>query len=528
MIEIRLLNFSSLSVPVVFLLDQWRLLFFSTVITISLRVFIFRKSYMISEINYIRFHIILWLFVISILLLIFSPGFFRLILGWDGLGLSSFLLVIYYKNFKSLNAGLLTFFTNRLGDGFMLSGMFFGVLIIRFNLFSAESIAFSNKIVYLLVLGALTKRAQIPFRAWLPAAIAAPTPVSSLVHSSTLVTAGVYVVFRISDLLGDRICWILFRLGTLTILMARIRALKESDIKKIVALSTLSQLGLIFVALGRRQPTLRFFHLITHAFFKAIIFVGVGVIIHRSSRYQEIKVIGYSAYTPFILGIIAGANFSLCGIPFFSGFFRKEIILQRSSLVSESSIYFSLLFILRILLTQLYRIRFLFKVFFISNNFLSNKNFSEIDKNSIYSMVILFIPACLTGRYMGRIIKINFDFFVDPRFLKIVLSLIIIFRVFFRIFLFKKNINNIKNIFLLNLWLLPDISGRLFTKIYIIRDKNYKIFLNNIFERSIIYGFKALRLGAISKTLWMNDKIIKFSLLLGTLIVLLYLCLKAY
>lgn len=252
--------------------------------------------------------------------------------------------------------------------------------------------------MYLLVLGALTKSAQIPFRAWLPAAIAAPTPVSSLVHSSTLVTAGVYVIFRISDFLNEQINLLLFVLGTLTILIASISALTETDIKKIVALSTLSQLGLMIVALARNQPTLRFFHLITHAFFKALIFIRVGVIIHRSLSYQELKVIGYSSYSPVIIGVIIGSNLRLCGIPFFSGFFRKEIILQRSSLATNCSFLFSIIFILRIILTQIYRIRFIIKVFLISKNFYCNKSFLEIDKESFISIIILFLPACLMGR----------------------------------------------------------------------------------------------------------------------------------
>ena len=290
LVEIRLFNFSFFSVPVNLLLDQWRLIFFITVVLISFSVFIFRKSYIILDINFIRFHLILWLFVTSILLLIFSPGFFRLILGWDGLGLRSFLLVIYYKNYKATNAGILTFIKNWLGDGLILAGISYRLVVIRFNIFTSDTKFLETIILCLLLLAALTKSAQIPFSAWLPAAIAAPNPVSSLVHSSTLVTAGVYVVFRMSDFLNENIFFILLRLGTLTILIARFRALTEIDIKKIVALST-RQLGLIVVGLGCGQPALRFFHLITHALFKAMIFIGVGVIIHRSLRYQDFKVV---------------------------------------------------------------------------------------------------------------------------------------------------------------------------------------------------------------------------------------------
>lgn len=174
--------------------------------------------------------------------------------------------MIYYRNPKSLNAGILTFITNRLGDGFLLAGARIGVITKRFNIYLRECSRFSWLLLFL-VLGAITKRAQVPFRAWLPAAIAAPTPVSSLVHSSTLVTAGVYIIFRIIDLLSNFILLFLLASGLITILIARVRALRETDIKKIVALSTLRQLGLIIIALGSNIPNLGFFHLITHAFF---------------------------------------------------------------------------------------------------------------------------------------------------------------------------------------------------------------------------------------------------------------------
>ena len=274
---------------------------------------------------------------------------------------------------------------------------------------------------------------------------------SSLVHSSTLVTAGVYVIFRISDLLTQTPYLILLRLGTLTILIASIRALTETDIKKIVALSTLSQLGLIMVALGRNQPMLGFFHLITHAFFKAIIFVGVGTIIHSSARYQSFKVMGYSSLTPVVLGVISGANLRLCGLPFFSGFFRKEIILQRSCLFSNRSLIFSGLFILRIILTQVYRIRFVVKVFLFSNNFTSRKDFSEIDMSSFFAIAALFPSAILIGRYLRSVLKTSFDFFIDPIFLKTVVCLIFVARLFVRALVLKKNFSLPDKMFIFNM-----------------------------------------------------------------------------
>ena len=524
LLEINLINLSFLPISIVFLVDVWRLTFFSTVLLISTSVFVFSKSYILVDTRFLRFHLILWLFVVSILMLIFRPGFFSLMLGWDGLGLRSFLLVIYYKNYKSLNAGILTFITNRLGDGLMLTGIAFSIIVIRFNIFSAESGRSTRIFLFLLIFGALTKRAQIPFSAWLPAAMAAPTPVSSLVHSSTLVTAGVYVIFRISDLLAPNSYLILLRLGTLTILIASIRALTETDIKKIVALSTLSQLGLIIVALGRNQPMLGFFHLITHAFFKAIMFVGVGTIIHSSARYQNFKVIGYSSLTPIILGVISGANLSLCGLPFFSGFFRKEIILQRSCLISGRSLLFSRLFLLRIILTQVYRIRFIVKVFLFSNNFVSSKDFSEIDISSFFAMIALFPFAILIGRYLRGALKTGFDFFIDPIFLKTVVCLIFVFRLFCRVLVIKKNFSLPGKIFIFNIWLLPYFSGMFLSKTFLLRDQNYKNFLIYITERRVTYIIKSFRFKAFRQTERGADFILKFSVIIGRLIVIVHMC----
>lgn len=331
------------------------------------------------------------------LLLIFSPGLFTLFLGWDGLGLSSFLLVIYFNNQKSLNAGLITFITNRLGDGLLLCGAGLGLIALGFNPLFLNFSPSENLFLGLIIVGAFTKRAQVPFRAWLPAAMAAPTPVSSLVHSSTLVTAGVYLVFRISDLLGPTTLSAIFIIRMATILIARLRALIETDIKKIVALSTLRQLGLIVSALSISQHILAFFHLITHAFFKALIFVAVGTVMHGAGSYQELKSMGTGFFHPLVIGILVGANFSLCGLPFFSGFFSKEIIIIGFRERGFSSVFIYVLFVLRILLTQLYSIRFFIKVSLLSLNFTRLANFSSEGQFSLSAFSVLLLPAILTG-----------------------------------------------------------------------------------------------------------------------------------
>lgn len=184
-----------------------------------------------------------------------------------------------------------------------------------------------------IILAGLTKRAQIPFSAWLPAAMAAPTPVSALVHSSTLVTAGVYLLIRFYSVFESELLLgaALFYLGALTMLMAGIVASFETDLKKIIALSTLSQLGLIVLSVGLGNINLAIFHLIVHAIFKALLFLCGGKIIHSFGGEQDIRFIGgINTNLPVSLVTLNVANFSLCGIPFISGFYSKDLILEMS------------------------------------------------------------------------------------------------------------------------------------------------------------------------------------------------------
>lgn len=208
------------------------------------------------------------------------------------------------------------------------------------------------------MVAACTKSAQIPFSAWLPAAIAAPTPVSSLVHSSTLVTAGVYLVFRFSGAIDGTVALLaLAYVGGATTLIAGIAAIYERDIKKIVALSTLRQLGLMCASLGLGFKELAFFHLLAHAYFKALLFMSVGSLIHLSRDYQDLRKISTTSNSaPVTLSFSIVANLSLCGLPFTSGFYSKDLILESQAGGLSSAILLCLLF-LSVLLTLSYSIR---------------------------------------------------------------------------------------------------------------------------------------------------------------------------
>lgn len=214
------------------------------------------------------------------------------------------------------------------------------------------------------MLAAITKSAQIPFSRWLPAAIAAPTPVSALVHSSTLVTAGVFLLFRFYSFLSSTAFFniSLLIMATLTTLIAGLSANTECDIKKIIALSTLSQLGVIITRLGLGIPTLAFFHLITHALFKALLFLCAGTLIHLHHHSQDLRYIGnIFNQTPSIASALIISNLALCGAPFLSGFYSKDLILE-ISLFNSTNFLIIILFFFATGLTVRYTIRFLLAV----------------------------------------------------------------------------------------------------------------------------------------------------------------------
>lgn len=343
------------------LFDWISLIFCSVVLLISGCVFYYMVGYIAGDKTIVRFGLLVFLFVVSMLCVIFSPRLIRILLGWDGLGLVSYCLVIYYGNFRSFNAGMITGVRNRIGDvGLLLSiGFIFMNGSWDFYLLDEGRLAWWV-IVGLVVLAGFTRSAQIPFSAWLPAAMAAPTPVSALVHSSTLVTAGVYLFIRFYGIIRGVwwLCLLILYGGVLTIFIAGLRALFEQDIKRIIALSTLRQLGVIMVSVGVGNINLAFFHLICHAIFKALLFLCGGKIIHRFGGYQDVRFMGR-----IVIGLpvrcvrLNVANFSLCGFPFIAGFYSKDLILEGAGFWSLNLFFFVLLLV-GTLFTCLYTAKF--------------------------------------------------------------------------------------------------------------------------------------------------------------------------
>nr|QEJ81559.1 NADH dehydrogenase subunit 5 [Rhagophthalmus giganteus] len=361
MVEIEILSFNSNLIFMSLLFDWMSMLFMSFVTYISSMVIYYSKGYMMGDLNINRFIILIMIFVLSMIFLIISPNLISILLGWDGLGLVSYCLVIYYQNVKSYNAGMLTVLSNRLGDVAILISiawmMNYGSWNYNCYLEMVKCDVEMEIISLLIVFASITKSAQIPFSSWLPAAMSAPTPVSSLVHSSTLVTAGVYLLIRFSPCLGYNLMFFLLFISLMTMFMSGLMANFEYDLKKIIALSTLSHLGLMMSILSLGDSNLAFFHLLTHALFKALLFMCAGCMIHSVSNNQDIRFFGSLIYQmPLVCCLFTVCNFSLCGIPFMAGFYSKDLILEVLSM-DYLNLFVYLIFYFSVGLTVSYSVR---------------------------------------------------------------------------------------------------------------------------------------------------------------------------
>jgi len=327
-------------------IDKFTLNFLFILGVVAICVRVWSYYYIFGDLSYDRFIILLIAFLISMILLVIFSNLFIALLGWDGLGITSFLLVIYYKNRKCLGSGMITALTNRLGDALLLCRLGFFII-------------YRSSTLYLLLIIRITKRAQFPFSSWLPSAMAAPTPVRALVHSSTLVTAGVYIIIRYY------FCdsWLIMAIGGLTIILAGIVACVERDIKKVVALSTLSQLGVIIVRIGAHEKSYCFFHLLSHACFKALLFICVGTMIHSVFGNQDYRNMNRMSYDLTVSLFATVSNVSLMGFLFTSGYFRKDIILE-ALLSGEMGVVFIVIYLLSIGFTTFYSVKMIYSTMF--------------------------------------------------------------------------------------------------------------------------------------------------------------------
>nr|YP_010946395.1 NADH dehydrogenase subunit 5 [Balta valida]WGO57113.1 NADH dehydrogenase subunit 5 [Balta valida] len=422
-IEWEILTLNTSSILMTILLDWMSLVFMGFVLLISSMVILYSDYYMEGDDNMNRFVWLVLLFVLSMMFLIISPNMISILLGWDGLGLVSYCLVIYYQNFKSGNAGMLTALSNRVGDVFLLlviSWMLnYGSWNYVFYLDFCSMDFYMMVILFMVVMAAMTKSAQIPFSSWLPAAMAAPTPVSALVHSSTLVTAGVYLLIRFSVSFNDYICSFLLFISGLTMFMSGLGANFEFDLKKIIALSTLSQLGLMMSILSLGYTDLAFFHLLMHALFSALLFMCAGVFIHCMSDCQDIRFMGNLSFQlPFTSSCLMVSNFSLCGFPFLAGFYSKDLMLEMMSM-GYLNFFGYILFYLSTGLTVCYSFRLFYYVMYGEFNLNSFYFMGEDNKIIIISMFSLVVMIIFGGSLFSWILFPVPELIILPLFLKL-------------------------------------------------------------------------------------------------------------
>nr|UGN61739.1 NADH dehydrogenase subunit 5 [Cryptocercus kagongensis] len=407
-VEWSIVSLNSSSIVMTFLFDWMSLIFMGFVFFISSLVILYSDDYMHGDLNMNRFLMLVLMFVISMMFLIISPNMISILLGWDGLGLVSYCLVIYYQNIKSYNAGMITFLSNRVGDVALLMVIAwmlnFGSWNYVYYLSFLKSSFEMNLISIFVVLAALTSSAQIPFSSWLPAAMAAPTPVSALVHSSTLVTAGVYLLIRFEVVFMDWLNILLLLISGLTMFMSGLGANFEYDLKSIIALSTLSQLGLMISVLSLGLVGLSFFHLLTHALFKALLFMCAGVVIHFMNDSQDIRFMGSLSFQmPLTSSCLMISNFALCGMPFLAGFYSSDLILESISL-SYLNMFGFFLFFISTGLTVCYSFRLFYYVLCSDFNMNSFCFLFEYNFNMLRGMLLLLMMSILGGSFLSWII----------------------------------------------------------------------------------------------------------------------------
>nr|YP_010708730.1 NADH dehydrogenase subunit 5 [Caprella acanthogaster]WCR50896.1 NADH dehydrogenase subunit 5 [Caprella acanthogaster] len=410
-LEWEIFTFNTNSILMSVILDQKSALFLSTVFMISSFISAYSIYYMEGDQNGTRFGYLLLSFIISMVFLIVSPNLISLMLGWDGLGLTSYALVIYYQSESSANSGMITILSNRIGDSTVMLAISWMLYKGSHNFTCLQSL--DSLILVLIILSSFTKSAQLPFSAWLPAAMAAPTPVSALVHSSTLVTAGVFLMVRFMPLLeASSLLNLALMAGLATMFAAGWVANFETDLKKVIALSTLSQLGLMFTILGFKNSDLAFLHLIMHALFKSTLFMGAGFIIHNMNNSQEGRFANsFNLSSPLLCLMFSCTNISLCGLPFMTGFFSKDSILEQS-FTETNSMFISVIIILSTGMTVAYSLR---SIMLISSQKSFNPSVSasnDLGTKLIYSSHLLFFLSIAGGWFLSWILQPSLKIFV--------------------------------------------------------------------------------------------------------------------
>jgi NADH-quinone oxidoreductase subunit L len=407
-----------------FLIDRLSAVMMAIVLFISLVVHIYSMGYMKDDPGYQRFFSYISLFTFAMLMLVTANNFLQLYFGWEGVGLVSYLLIGFWFKKDSANFGSLkAFLINRVGDfGFLL-----GIAAILdytktldilqvFSSISSISPHVLTVICLLIFMGAMGKSAQMPLHIWLPESMEGPTPISALIHAATMVTAGIYLVARLSPLYEHSTFAlnIILIIGATTALLTGIVALVQNDIKRVVAYSTLSQLGYMVTALGASAYSAGIYHLLTHAFFKALLFLAAGSVIVAMHHEQDMRRMGnLKKYMPITYFTFLIAALALSGIPPFSGFFSKDLIIDSVHFSQLSAAHYAFICLtIGVFITPLYIFRAFFMTFYGEEKFKeeTREHLKESPWQILLPLILLAIPSIISGWLLLKPLILNHGF----------------------------------------------------------------------------------------------------------------------
>nr|NP_038216.1 NADH dehydrogenase subunit 5 [Wickerhamomyces canadensis]Q37024.2 RecName: Full=NADH-ubiquinone oxidoreductase chain 5 [Wickerhamomyces canadensis]BAA03779.2 NADH dehydrogenase subunit 5 [Wickerhamomyces canadensis]BAA06571.2 NADH dehydrogenase subunit 5 [Wickerhamomyces canadensis] len=527
---IEWINIEYLNINYSFNLDLLSITMLIPIILISLIVNIFAWEYMKDDSHNPRFYTYLALFTLFMIILVLGDNYLILFLGWEYIGIASFLLIgFWYNNIDNIKSSLNALFINKIGDIFFIIALIYLIYIYKslnysliFSLVSYINIDINNIIILCLVIAASAKSAQFGLHNWLIWAMAGPTPVSVLLHAATLVIAGIYLLMRSSPILENCPNILLFNLwlGAITSLISGLIAINSNDIKRIIALSTMSQLGIMFISIGLSSYNLTLYHVLCHSLYKALLFICAGTIIHSlNNELQDIRFMGgLLIYMPITYICMLIGSLSLMGLPSLTGYYSKDIIIESSiGIFTISGLIIYWLVVLSSLLTNIYILKLIYYSFinipqlnkYIYNSLSLNNTYSlpfnfkfNFDKSwmAIICMIILsigslFIGYLLQDIYLGQGNSIN-GLFIYPNNLNLIethfainiyYKWIPIFNIFISILL-------IIYLYEFNYKLLYIYNNPLFYNFYILFNTRFLFdqILNNYIIRYTLYLSKSL------------------------------------